>query len=195
MKSKKILFCILILLCVCIISACSSSNNEQGDVPVNDSDNIARIDDSLPRVVDKANMLTDEEESKVADLIEYIYRNYGADVLVMTFAKHESGADDQSVMNAVWERNGYGTGETAAGWIIFICKECKAYTVETFGNLGNYSQHKYSPLSAMEKDMHLGKYCDSIMNGLSEIQLLYELGPEGYENYYKSPTDSEVLVK
>ncbi len=195
MKSKRVIFCILILLCVVISCACGSYDDDIDEGQENDPGSSIRIDDSLPRVVDKADMLTDEEEIKISERTEYIYRNYGADVLVMTFGRHESGANDQDVMKAVWERNSYGTGDTAAGWIIFICNDCRAYTVETFGDVGDYSLHKNSAVSAMEKDMYERYYCDGILKGLSEIQLLYELGPEGYENYYREPTDNEVLVK
>ena len=79
-------------------------------------------DASAPRVVDEADLFTDEEEAAILRAIEEKSARGGADIVVVT-ADKAYGMSHREYAQAFYDYNGYGFGSGRDGILLFICME------------------------------------------------------------------------
>lgn len=150
----------------------------------------------LPRIVDYPGLLSDAEEQVLQDRIDAITEKYGFDVLIFILDNH--GADavitdhdqyDEEFIEYVWDYNGFGVGPENSGWAFFLCMENRYFLEDSCGAAQYY--HTYDTGNIIEDFMYKyfseGRYYEGFLAGLSELDALFELGPEKYVETTYSP--------
>ncbi len=89
-------------------------------------------DDTLPRVVDNADLLSNNEEEVLSDTIDNIISEYNFDVVIVT----EDTLDGESRMNYAddfYDYGGYGVGDNCDGILLLINMEQRQWWISTTG--------------------------------------------------------------
>lgn len=143
------------------------------------------LDYDAPRVVDVADIFTDEEEAEMLKIIEDIQYESGTDLVVFTDVS--SYGLSRNVYAADFHHfNGYGFGDDFAGSILFICME--------EGNRGWYTaatgwvEDIYKDMTLinnlddkLEPYMVAGDYGEGVIDYLYNVYDLYKLPDWVYE--------------
>lgn len=147
-------------------------------------------DPTAPRVVDNADILTDEEEARLSDRISAVSEEIGKDVVI--FTDDSSYGFSHAVYAAdFYDFNGYGVGDDREGICLMICMET--------GNRGWWAcctgpdmMEKYTEEYANDIDdvlyeyMAAGDYADGIGDWIENIRSLclkgFPFAPEWIPN-------------
>ncbi len=92
----------------------------------------AYYDDTLPRVVDNADLLSDSEEKALSDDIDDIISKYNFDVVILT----EETLDGESRMvyaDDYYDYGGYGVGDDYDGILLLVDMENRQWWISTCG--------------------------------------------------------------
>ncbi len=114
MKRKILCF----LLCLCVIPATLA---------------LALQNPELPRVVDHANLLSEEEERALSETITSIIDEYGMDVVILT-VDSLSGKSAQDYADDYFDYEGYGCGEDWSGILFLLSMEYRDWWMSTCGD-------------------------------------------------------------
>ena len=86
----------------------------------------------LPRLVDDADLLTEEEEMEVLTKLDEISENQKLDVIVVTTASTE-GKTPMDFADDFYDDNGYGMGENGDGVLLLVSMEARDWWISTCG--------------------------------------------------------------
>ncbi len=87
---------------------------------------------AIDPVSDYADMLTDAEESELAQRLEYIRNTYAADTAIVTVPTLD-GKSAESYADDFYDYNGYGIGQDDSGILLLISREPRNYHMTTMG--------------------------------------------------------------
>ena len=152
------------------------------------------VNPDLPRVVDYGDMFTDSEEKILEEELYKLINKYNYDFFIMTSNDHGTAADDEEYIEAIWDANGFGTGDRYSGWAIFVCLECRSWMHDACGDAVDYLTYDTVNIidDFMEPYMQSGDYYDAMMAGISELDSLFSMGAESYaENTYSPSVDPD----
>ncbi len=134
-RSNKLLYCLLILLCLQIVLPQSIVlKAETGLLTAEEYEEMqTRAPERLkPRLVDDADILSDKEEKKLLSELDKISEKWQNDVVIVTTYSlgHKTAtefADD------FFDYNGYGYGESSDGILLLISTEQRDWAISTTG--------------------------------------------------------------
>ncbi len=89
-------------------------------------------DDTIPRVVDNADLLTDSEEEALSDTIDNIISEYDFDVVILT-EDTLGGESRMSYADDYYDYGGYGIGDNYDGILLLIDMENRQWWISTCG--------------------------------------------------------------
>ena len=118
---KTIFFTVILFICFSLVFTAFAAS-------LNDS----QYDSSLPRVIDKADILTNSEEKKLNELIEDIMSDYLFDVVILTV----NSIGDKTVQEFAddyYDYNHYGYGENSDGILFMLNMDERDYYTCTTG--------------------------------------------------------------
>ena len=115
---KKVCLSLLLALCMVIAAAIPS-------LP-------ARAASGLPRLVDDADILTDDEEKEILAQLDRISEEQECDVLVYT-ADSLEGKTATEFADDYYDYRGYGMGPAKDGILLMICMEERDWAISTCG--------------------------------------------------------------
>ena len=84
------------------------------------------------RVYDDANLFSPEGEFRISEEIERVRQHTGLDIVVVT-TLNKQGMDTQTFADEVYERGGFGTGNSHSGLIYLIDMEDRVPCISTEG--------------------------------------------------------------
>lgn len=130
-----------------------------------------------PRVVDVANIFTDEEEAAMVEKIEKVRKTYDQDLIVFT------DVDTYGLSRGVYAADfyqfgGYGFGDDYHGSVLFICMKEGNRGWWTAAR-GNEKDHWFSETNInliddqLESYMKAGQYGEGVLDYLDHIYALY----------------------
>lgn len=120
-KMKRIRFFAAALICLFLVNI----------IPVSASDVV-----DLPKVIDNAELLTDEEEAELTGLINTIVTQYQIDVVLVTETQRQE-ADVQAEADMLFDSNGYGIGEKKDGVLFLVDMGAGEWSISTHGDVIN----------------------------------------------------------
>lgn len=88
--------------------------------------------DDLPRLVDMADLLSDDEEADLSGLLDEISRRQQVDVVVVTVNSME-GASAMEYADDYYDYNGYGYGDERDGILLLISMDERDWYISTCG--------------------------------------------------------------
>ena len=143
----------------------------------------------LPRVVDYGEMFSDSEEKLLEEELHKLIDKYDQDFLIMTAKDHSTAANDEEFIEAVWDYNGFGTGDDHSGWVIFVCMDCRSWMHDACGRAVDYLTYDTVNIidDFMEGSMQSGDYYGAMMAAISELDSLFSMGAEKYVESTYSP--------
>lgn len=112
-----------------------------------------------PRLVDEADLLTDDEETALLTKLDEISERQQFDVAVVT-VNSLGGKTIEEFTNDYFDYNGYGYGENADGAMLLISMEERKWCVSTYG----YGETAITPaghdyiMDQFKPDLNDGKY-------------------------------------
>ncbi len=86
----------------------------------------------LPRVVDNANLLTEDEKSSLMDKVDEISERQNCDVAIVT-VKSLQGKTATEYADDFYDYNGYGMGAGDDGILFLISMENRDWAISTYG--------------------------------------------------------------
>lgn len=114
----------------------SEYNDFDDDTAISDDEDA--IDDTesalleLPRVVDTADLLTDDEETELESYIDDIISDLGFDIAVVTVDSLE-GLTAEAYADDFYDYNGYGYGANHDGCLLLVSMETREWHISTTG--------------------------------------------------------------
>lgn len=119
----------------------------------------------LPRLVDQADLLSDDEESSLSDTLDEISERQQLDVVVVTVNSLE-GETAMAYADDFYDYNGYGFGDGRDGIILLIsmgerdwCMSTRGYGITVFTDAGQaYISDQFV------SDLHEGDYAAAFTN-------------------------------
>jgi uncharacterized protein len=88
--------------------------------------------DELPRVVDNADLLSDNEEAQLTEKIDSIIDNHKFDVVILTTDTFD-GKDEVAYADDYFDYNGYGIGGDRDGLLITVNMTARRWYISTRG--------------------------------------------------------------
>lgn len=164
MKKISILLCLLMILAICTPAYAAS-----------------------PKIVDKADLLTDSQEAVLASKAEALTDEYAMDVVILTvdslgYKSATAYADDY------FDYNGYGIGPRKSGVLFLISMENRDWAISTCGDaidaLTDYGLDKL--FETISDDLSDNDFYSAFSTYLTELDTYFEAYEEG------SPIDKEV---
>ena len=83
-------------------------------------------------VFDEADLLSSAEESELSAKLQQVSQTYNAQVVVVTVAS-SAGADVDSLVNTVYDDNGFGYGADYDGVLLLVCMDPREYRILSNG--------------------------------------------------------------
>lgn len=148
--------------------------------PLNTEDFTFYHDDQASRVVDVADIFTDEEEDKMQSLIADIRNDCNKDVVIFTDIS-TYGLDKSVYAADFYDFNGYGLGDEYEGVCLMICMDPKSRgwwcCASGSESLGLYNQKNATELDdVLYGYMSAGNYGAGVIDWISNIRRLYTTG-------------------
>lgn len=155
------------------------------------------------RMVDQADLLSDDEETRVRQELDVISNEMMFDIVVVTVDSTE-GQDIQDFADDYYDYNGYGFGEDYDGAILVINMEEREWYISTCGygivampseDIDYIAEEFLLFLSAgeyQEAFLAFAESCQVYVNDAREMGLEYD--EEYYEEYYDEYYDEEVVA-
>lgn len=126
---KKKLYAVMLALFLCAGSFTPVFAAGEADVP----DKIAGIETGeLPRLVDQADLLTDEEETELLGTLDEVSERQKVDIVVIT-ANSLEGRTAQEAADDLYDYCGYGFGEERDGLLFLVSMEERDWWISTRG--------------------------------------------------------------
>ncbi len=168
-------------------------------MPVSFSASAELIDPELPRVVDKADLLSDSEEQALSDKIDDIISKYDFDVVILT----ESGIGGKSPMKFAddyYDYEGYGANSGGDGVLFLIDMEFRDWWISTKGYgitvFTDYGIDKIEDI--VIPDLSDGEYYDAFETFLSTTEEYIRAADSGkpydVDNTYNTSADRTRLI-
>ena len=160
-------------------------------VPFHDAD--------IPRVVDKAEILTDEQEAAIKESIETYSKEAGKDIVVVT-DKSDYSLGHELYCYDFYDYNGYGIGDGYEGICLYICMD-PANRGWWAGVTGDISKSLYTEENANRLDdalyeyMSSGEYGDGILDWVKNIYTLYTKGIPFAPDWYPATIERESYIR
>ena len=125
-------FLTLLLLC-CLVIPSGNSRAEEHPLP----SGAALIPDERlgPRLVDKAELLTKEEQEKLLSQLDEISERQKCDVVIVTVPGIE-GKTATEYADDYFDYQGYGYGEKSDGIILLVGMKERVWAISTHGSFG-----------------------------------------------------------
>ncbi|MEE1219728.1 MAG: TPM domain-containing protein [Ruminococcus sp.] len=119
MKKRIFAMLIAVVLSISVISSASVvlSAENSIDTTVEGTTKFVPVERTLPLIVDNADLLTDEQESKLTAKIEKIIDEYNEEVAILTITDLE-GKSPQDYADDFYDYNGYGYGKEKDGVLV-----------------------------------------------------------------------------
>lgn len=136
--------------------------------------------DSLPLVVDDAQILTTEEEHLLASKAAQLQQEYQMDVVILTLPSLD-GTSAQTYAEDFFDYNGYGSDDERSGTVFLLAMEEREWYIDTSGN-AIYALTDYALLEQEERILpylRSGEYYDAFdawLDSLDEYFSAYENG-------------------
>ena len=159
-------------------------------------------DSEIPRVVDVADLFSDEEEKTIAEKIAGVTAETGKDVAIYT-DNSSYGVDWERFCYDFYDMNGYGIGETRDGMMLFIDMDPdnRGWVADSVG----VCEDLYTEEIANDMDdelfeyMSAGEYADGVLMWIDCVYSLYTKGvpfapdwlPEDKDSFVRT-NDSEI---
>ncbi len=126
---KKSLYAVMLALFLCVISVTSVFAADEAD----GTDKIAGIEiGEMPRLVDDADVLTNDEEEELLNKLDEISERQKVDVVVVT-AKALEGRSAMEAADDLFDYCGYGFGQERDGLLFLISMEERDWHISTRG--------------------------------------------------------------
>lgn len=109
----KKLFAVLLILSLLICTVYATGNDE-------------------PKIVDKADLLTDAEEAALSGVAEQITNTFGMDVVIVTVYSLD-GKTAEAYADDYFDYNGYGIGGQRSGILLLLSMEYRDWAMSTSG--------------------------------------------------------------
>lgn len=135
------------------------------------------------RLVDEADLLTDEEYSALLDRLDAISLKHGADVAIYTLPS--LGGHDITVWaDTVYDSEGYGQGSDYSGIIFVISMDEREWAISTCGEAIDIftDRRQQNMTDAMIGDLSAGNYADAFYTYAGYCEDLLEAGVPTYED-------------
>lgn len=88
--------------------------------------------ESLPFIVDQADILTEEQENKLENTAEMLQQTYEYDIIILTI--HDLGGKSaQNYADDYYDTNGYGYGAEKSGILFLLAMEEREWYISTCG--------------------------------------------------------------
>lgn len=133
-------------------------------------------DESASRVVDDADILTDAEETALAEQISELTAQYNKDFVIYTDSS-SYGMNVSTLAADFYQFNGYGFGDDYSGSVLFICMEDgnRQWYSAFFGDSQNYmtSNNLNETDDAIEPYMRSGDYYDAVAEYINCLDIIY----------------------
>lgn len=143
--------------------------------------------DSLPLVVDEADLLTQQEEELLSDKALGLRQEYGMDAVILTVPSL-GGKNAMTYAEDYYDNNGYGTDDDRSGTLFLLAMEEREWYIDTSGE-AIYALTDYVLLEQEElvlPSLQNGDYYGAIDAWLDSLDGYFE----AYEN--GSPVDGFV---
>lgn len=129
---------------------------------------------AMPKIVDDADLLTDDEVSALSQQAEDISREYSMDVVIVTVPSI-NGAYIESYADDYYDSHGYGFGDDYSGVLLLIVMDTREWAISTCGEaitaLPDWAIDEL--FYAMSDDLSDGCYFDSFVNYLEELEFFF----------------------
>ncbi len=134
------------------------------------------------RLVDEADLLTDEEHSALLDRLDAISLAHGADVAIYTLPSL-NGHDITVWADTVYESEGYGQGSDYSGIIFVISMAEREWAISTCGEAIDIftDQRQKNMTDVMIGDLSAGNYADAFYTYAGYCEDFLEAGVPTYE--------------
>ncbi len=134
-------------------------------------------DTSLPRVIDKAELLTAAEEKQLNAAIKDIITTYSFDIVIIT-VKSTGGKTAMAYADDYYDYNGYGYGQNADGLLFLIDMGNRDYQTSTAGTgLEVFTDDRIERLgSLIQAHLSEGDYYTAFSLYLNEAKAYLESG-------------------
>lgn len=134
---------------------------------------------NAPRVVDDADLFTDEEEAMLTSKIEDLINEHGYDFVLYTDSSSYGLAHNIQAAD-FYQFNGYGLGDNYSGSVLMICMEPgnRAWYTAARGDCRTYyTEENINDIDdGIESKMVDGDYYGAMKKYISEIDELYTKG-------------------
>ena len=152
--------------------------------------------DELPRVIDQAALLTQEQIDSLTTQIKSIASNYNVDIVIVTTNDKQGKTIDQYTID-YYEENHYGYGINKDGMILAVSMDSREWRIETWGYCTDImSDHRYDNIeklvvSALSK----GNYYRAFSMYLEDTEFYLSQGVETPVNSTVDSTSEQEYNK
>lgn len=126
-----------------------------------------------PKVVDGAELLTEDEENALTSKINEIVNHYQIDVVIATeYDRTASSSQDEA--DLMYDNGGYGIGESKDGILFLVVKNAGEWAISTTGNaIGMFSDYDTEKLggNAASRYFSNGEFYQGFDSYLSELDV------------------------
>lgn len=160
--------------------------------------------DTLPWIIDHADLLTQSEEDALTKQIDDIRESYELDVVILTI-RDLGGKSIQTYADDYYDENGYGYGDDYTGVLLLIAMDTREWYISTCGE-AIYALTDYS-LDVLGEELvyflSIEEYYmafENFINSLPKYMMAYQQGDpyDGYvqpDEYYPEYGDEIVYYE
>lgn len=173
---------VLIFLCLVLILSTSA--------------NAFALQTQPPKVVDDANLLTEDAYNRLSERAEEIAERYNMDVVIVTI-NDMNGDDAESFADDYFDYNGYGLGSHYSGVLFLVCMGTHDWHVSTCGYaIRAYNRYAMSDTrNEVITYLSSGDYEEAFDCWLSIVEKYYEAYELGDDTVYKgAPNYGKMLI-
>ncbi len=143
-------------------------------------------DENAPRIVDEADVLSDDEEQTLLEKINDITDATGFDLVIYTTpTSYDYGSDRALLARDFYQFNGYGYDEEYSGSVFMICFEegNRGWESQGCGLVRQYfTEENINALDDyIDSDMRNGNYYEAMLTYTDKLSELYSNGTLVYE--------------
>ena len=152
-------------------------------------------DETIPRVVDRADIFTDDEEEQMKTRIAEITKNIGKDIVVVT-DRSDYKLGHELYCYDFYDYNGYGIGDDYEGYCLFICMD-PANRGGWTGATGDESRALFTRDNSNALDdvlyayLGAGEYGKGVLDWIENIYTLCTKGRPFAPKWYPSNEEME----
>ena len=156
-------------------------------------------DADAPRVVDRADILTDSEEAQLSWLIGSLSSQAEADIVVVT-DDSDYGLGHMGYADDFYDYLGYGFGDTRDGILLFVCMDPydRGFWTTATGRIEPLNDNTASTQlmdDVLYEYMHAGRYADGILNWVQQAAELCSYGVIAPPDWYPTLKEQESFTR